>query len=274
VTEEDSVDRLLYEVFRSPRYRNVCAAVILNIGRAELGKRANFRAAVKATKDKLHQIGGAYFRGVPKYTVWLDKLRTAKEVGDDQEFRHLCSQFMAFHSSTLERLEILDRFYDSLFARLPRIHSIIDVGCGLNPLSIPWIPIVSSADYYAYDIYRDLVQFVGHFLELAGARAHAEAADVLHSPPTVRADLAFVFKNVPCFDQIDKTATGQLIDRLNARFVVISFPRRSLGGSDQFLTKQYAARFAQLVEGRSWTVSRMEYKTELVFLIDKTETRP
>lgn len=274
MTQEDSLNQLVNEVLRSPKYRFVCEDAIQNIGRAELQKRRTLKAAVKATKDKLHQIGGAYFRGTPKYAAWLDKLTSAKQTGNDQEFRSLCIEFMNFHSSTLERLKILDRFYDALFARLPRIHSVIDIACGLNPLSIPWMPIASSTDYYAYDIYKDLIEFIGNFVKLAGGKPHVEAGDVLHNPPTIRADLAFVLKNVPCFDQIDKAATVQLISRLDARYVVVSFPQRSLGGADRFLAKQYAARLAELVEGRSWTVSRMEYKTELVFLIDKTETKP
>jgi 16S rRNA (guanine(1405)-N(7))-methyltransferase len=274
VTQEDSVDRLLKEVRRSPKYRFVCQDAIENIGKTELAKRRSFKAAVKATKDKLHQIGGAYFRGTPKYATWLDKLRTTKRAGNEEEFRSLCIRFMSFHSSTLERLGILDGFYASLFSRLPAIHSILDVACGLNPLAIPWMPIAGSTDYYAYDIYTDLIEFIGDFVKLAGAQPHAHAADVLHNPPTVAADLALVLKNVPCFDQIDKAATAQLVDRLDAKYVLVSFPRQSLGGTGGFLTRQYAARFAELVKGRHWVISRMEYKTELVFLIDKTETRP
>lgn len=274
MTQELLVDRLLQQVLTSPKYRSVCEDAIRYIGRTELAKRGTLKAAVKATKDKLHQIGGAYFRSTPKYAAWLDKLRTAKQEENQEKFRRLCIQFMSVHSSTFERLEELNRFYVSLFSRLPPIHSILDVACGLNPLAIPWMPISGSTDYYAYDIYIDLIEFIGNFVKLTGVRSHAQAVDVLHNPPTVRADLAFVLKNVPCFDQIDKAAAAQLVDRLDARYILVSFPRQSLGGTGEFLTRQYTARFAELVKDRHWAVSRMEYKTELVFLIDKTETRP
>jgi len=274
VTQELLVDRLLQHVLTSPKYRFVCEDAIRYIGRTELAKRGTLKAAVKATKDKLHQIGGAYFRSTPKYATWLEKLKRAKQEENQEKFRRLCIQFMSVHSSTFERLEELDRFYVSLFSRLPPIHSILDVACGLNPLAIPWMPIADSTDYYAYDIYNDLIEFIANFVKLTGVRPHAQAADVLHSPPTVRADLAFVLKNVPCFDQIDKAATARLVDRLDAKYVVVSFPRQSLGGAGGFLMRQYVARFAELVKGRDWAISRMEYKTELAFLIDKTETRP
>lgn len=274
MTQELLVDRLLQQVLTSPKYRSVCEDAIRYIGRTELAKRGTLKAAVKATKDKLHQIGGAYFRSTPKYAAWLDKLRTAKQEENQEKFRRLCIQFMSVHSSTFERLEELNRFYVSLFSRLPPIHSILDVACGLNPLAIPWMPISGSTDYYAYDIYIDLIEFIGNFVKLTGVRSHAQAVDVLHNPPTVGADLAFVLKNVPCFDQIDKAAAAQLVDQLDARYILVSFPRQSLGGTGEFLTRQHTARFAELVKDRHWAVSRMEYKTELVFLIDKTETRP
>ena len=274
MTQELLVDRLLQQVLESPKYRFVCADAIRYIGRTELAKRGTLKAAVKATKDKLHQIGGAYFRSTPKYAAWLDELRAAKQEENQEKFRRLCVQFMSVHSSTFERLEELDRFYGSLFSRLPPIRSILDLACGLNPLAIPWMPIAGSADYYAYDIYIDLIEFIGNFVKLTSVRPHAQALDVLHKPPTVRADLAFVLKNVPCFDQIDKAAAAQLVDRLDVKYVVVSFPRQSLGGGGGFVSRQYAARLAELVKGRDWAVSRMEYKSELVFLIDKTETRP
>jgi 16S rRNA (guanine(1405)-N(7))-methyltransferase len=134
---EKQLGRLLEAVLKSPKYRTVCEDLIRNIGTRELSKQQNLKAAIKSTKNKLHQIGGAYFVKMPKYQVWLGKLRSAKNSGNDDLFRKTCTEIMRYHSSTRDRLNILDEFYKRIFALLPPVHSIVDVACGLHPLAIP-----------------------------------------------------------------------------------------------------------------------------------------
>ena len=47
-----------------------------------------------------------------------------------------------------------------------------------------------SVEYYACDIYKDLVEFLNAFMKLAGINGIAEVRDVLHSPPQRSADVA------------------------------------------------------------------------------------
>ena len=104
------VDRLLREVLASSKYGRVDAHFIKSIARIELLKAENLREAVKATKRTLHQVSGAYFVGRQKYRSWLRELERTKQNGAD-EFQKSCFRIMNSHSSTRERLGILDKFY-------------------------------------------------------------------------------------------------------------------------------------------------------------------
>jgi 16S rRNA (guanine(1405)-N(7))-methyltransferase len=64
-------------------------------------------------------------------------------------------------------------------------------------------------------------------------------------------------------------AGARLLDTLAARFVLVSFPVRSLGGREKGMAATYEARFATLVAGRGWSVRRYRFATELAFLVDK-----
>ena len=55
----------------------------------------------------------------------------------EPELKSACRDILTLHSSTRERLPILDRFYRAVFEITGQPASILDLGCGLNPLACP-----------------------------------------------------------------------------------------------------------------------------------------
>jgi len=266
MTTTDPLDALVAAVVKN-KYRRVCQELIRHVGARELAARRNLKAAVKATKNKLHQVGGVYFAARMDYDAALDELRQA--AGDRERFRRVCRELMARHASTRERADILDEFYRATLSGIGPLRTVLDVACGLNPLAIPWMPLDENVLYYACDVYTDLTAFIGAFLPLAGVRGQAEACDVTLSPPTQRADLALVLKTIPCLEQIDKSAGARLLEQLDAAFLLVSFPAHSLGGRDRGMVENYEAHFRELVRGKPWGVQRFEFEGELAFLVSK-----
>jgi len=244
--------------------------LVARIGAAELGKGRKFKEAVKATKNKLHQVGGAYFTAALNYDRWLTELIQAP--GADS-LKRSCWTVMGKHASTRERLPFLKNFYSKIFSYIPPPATVLDAACGLNPLSIPWMPLTPKTRYLACDIYADMVAFVGEIMDLLPVEGQAEVCDVITSPPDAAVDLAMVLKTIPCLEQVDKNAGPRLLDGLNARYLVLSFPAKSLGGrGGKGMVDNYQARFEELVDGRNWKIlARLEFDTELVFVIQSQE---
>jgi len=266
--ETEELEQLVGAVLKSPKCRNICEDLIRNIGRRELSKRRSTREAIKATKNRLHQIGGAYFLTRPSYPVWLERLREAKERGN-QELKKVCVEIMNYHQSTRERLNVLDEFYNHVFSLLPPVHSIVDVACGFHPLAIPWMPLSGEVKYCAYDAYVDLAEFLNGFLSLIDVEGCAEARDIAQNPPEVRVDLAFALNMVPCLEQIEKSAGLKVLESINADSLVISFPVRSLSGKRKGMREFHEARFRQLAQRKKWVFQHSELGTELIFLVQK-----
>ncbi|HEU5369687.1 MAG TPA: hypothetical protein VFU69_14540 [Ktedonobacterales bacterium] len=264
----DQLDALVQAVLASPRYRGICAELVRDIGARELAKRPKLAEAIKATKSKLHQIGGAYLGG-RDYTAWLAALTRASEAGGAPALKAMCRQVMGYHASTRERLPILESFYASALADLPPARVVLDLACGLNPLAIPWMPLAADAEYYAYDVYEDMADFLNGFLALAQMRGHAEARDVLSRCPDQRANLALLLKALPCLEQLEAGASLRLLEQVNADHLLVSFPARSLGGRQKGMAQHYEARFRQLVADKPWAIKRFEFATEIAFLITK-----
>jgi 16S rRNA (guanine(1405)-N(7))-methyltransferase len=259
------LEKLITAVQKSSKYQHLTPELVRQVGERELTIRRSFKAALKATKNKLHQVGGAYLDRKIDY----EKARLQLEIAAHQpdQLRAACLDVMSLHASTRERLPILDTFYTQIFAHLPPIHVVLDIASGLNPLALPWMPLADNATYLACDIYADLMHFLQQVMPLFDVQAKAFVQDVVSQPPTAQVDLALILKTLPVLEQVDKTAASRLLDRVQANYILITFPVHSLGGRRKGMVENYAIRFAEWVNGRSWQVQRFDYETELAFLV-------
>lgn len=267
--ENDQLEKLVESVRDSARYREISGELIREIGARELARRASFKEAVKAAKSKLHQVGGAYFADSRAYATWLNDLRQLSEAGErDQLLAHL-KKIMSHHASTRERLPILEQFYTTVLADLPPIRSVLDLACGFNPLALPWMPLEKSVEYYACDIYQDMIDFLNQIFPLMQVHGEAQVCNIIQACPTRKVDVAFVLKTLPCLEQLEKAAGSRLLQTIHADSIVVSFPIHSLGGRNRGMETHYAARFRELVEDTAWSVKQFDFATELVFLLTK-----
>jgi 16S rRNA (guanine(1405)-N(7))-methyltransferase len=263
------LEELVRSVVESPKYRTVSEDLVRRIGLRELAARRSLKEAVKATRNKLHQVAGAYLDGRPNYTAWAEQIAAAAEAGES-DLQRVSLQIMQHHASTRERVGILSTFYTTTLAGLPPIRSVLDVACGLNPLARPWMPLAPDATYYACDIFADMMGFLNDYFRIAGVRGQAQVCDLVGDPPQQPVDLALVLKALPPLEQLDKRAGLNLLRALNAKYLLVSFPARSLGGRDKGMVEYYADRFLALAAAEGWPVERFEFANELAFRVRKS----
>jgi 16S rRNA (guanine(1405)-N(7))-methyltransferase len=272
---DDHLDELVTTVLASAKYRHLSPELVRSVGTLELAKRRSIKEAVKGTKNKLHQVAGMYLPSTVNYASWLTQLTSAFQSTDTDTVSSACRQVMARHASTRERLSIIDEFYATTLRGLGPIHRILDIACGLNPLSLLWMPLAEGAIYYAYDIYADMVAFLASVFDLERIHGrshvvgHAVVLDVIDATPSQPADVALILKALPCLEQIDKTAGARLLRSVRADHLLVSFPMHSLGGRGKGMMENYEARFRSLIEDTNWSIERFEFATELVFRVSK-----
>lgn len=267
MADSETLDALVSAVQSSAKYATVTPEFVRKLGAQELKKHSRLKEAVKATKNRLHQVAGAYLASPPKYEAWLDLLAAAPTL---DERREVCRALMQTHASTRERLPTLNQFYRVALAEVAPVRSVIDIACGLNPLAIPFMPLAEGAAYYACDIYTDLADFLNRAFPLLRITGAAWAADLTQTIPDQHTDLAIIVKAIPCLQQLDKGIGARLLDGINADHILVSYPAQSLGGSSKGMRANYEAQFAELVAGKGWTIHRYDFATELAFLITKT----
>jgi 16S rRNA (guanine(1405)-N(7))-methyltransferase len=262
------LEKLISAVQANPKYRAITPALVRRICAIELAKGRDYREAIKAVRNKLHQIGGAFLESGADFPRWSAILSTLPP-GDTPALRDFCRTIMAHHASTRERLPILEHIFTETLAPLAPVASVLDLACGLNPLAIPWMPLADQAPYLACDIYEDLTVFLSRFLAHLGRPGGAEVCDLVESTPAYPVQLALLLKAIPCLEQIDKEIARRLLESIPARHILVSFPAHSLGGRSKGMPENYTSHFSELVTGRPWTIHRYQFPGELVFRIDK-----
>lgn len=266
-------DEIATRIARSARYRDVDPALVNRLVAEEAARGGTATDVTKRVKRRLHQAVGA-FRGAAATERIMAPIRAAwsGNLADDA-FRAECRAALARHASTRERLADLETLYTLVWRRIggsPR--SILDLGCGLSPLALPWMGLARDARYHAVDADARPLATVDAFLGLVGQPHTVLAADLAGTlPPLAAADVALLLKLVPTLDRQEPAAAARLVRSLRSRHAVISFPRRSLGGRSKGLERPYRSRLeALMAEVGASEVAETTVASELVFIVDLT----
>ena len=256
---------IIERVLRSPRYRDVDRSLLARLAGQELPRARNADDAVKRVKRRLHQAVGA-FRGAARAdaieATWSGDLTAPA-------FRAACAHALRAHASTRERLESLDAFYAGIWAVTGVPARVLDLGCGLNPLTLPWMGLAPEATYHASDVDRRPLAAVASFLELVGQPHEVEARDVVERPPAGEADVALMLKLVTTLDRQVPEAAARVLAALRVRHAVVRFPTHSLGGHGKGMERTYRARVDRLVADAACisSVAEASVPSELVFVL-------
>jgi len=265
---QNNIDKLVEEVIKRPKYQHIMLDLILYVGKQELGKRDSYKSALKETLTRLHQVGGAYLNQKINYSDWLIQFSNLASPSDS-EFKKTCLRMMQLHASTKERVPIIEYLFSESLSQIGPIHSVLDLACGLNPLSIPWMPLVEDCVFYACDIFTDMVDFVNGFINLSKLKGEAFCCNLAESIPAHKVQLALLLKTMPCLEQLDKRIIPQILEKINADHLLVSYPVYSISGKQKGMMSTYKNHFAQLIMDSKWHSQEFVFKSELVYLLSK-----
>ena len=252
-------------VQRSARYRDVDASLLARFADEEMTRAKNTDDAVKRVKRRLHQAVGAFRGSTPADAIadaWTGDLAAPA-------FRAACADALRGHASTRERTPHLEAFYRGIWSVTGTPGSVLDLGCGLNPLALPWMDLARDAMYVASDVDRRPLATVTSFLELVGQPHEIEVRDLVEVPPTDEADVALLLKLVTTLDRQDPEAAARLLSVLRVKHAVVSFTRQSLGGRGKGMERTYRERLDRLGKDaeRVIEVTEASVPNELVFVL-------
>ena len=259
------VEAIVTAVKQSKKYRDTHEETIRVLAADALKRYRKPKSALKSVREQLHSIMAPYL-GDPDYETAVNQLQTAFASHDPAQVKATCRNLLHDHLSTRERLPILDNFYHKIFQVTGKPTAILDIACGLNPLAFPWMGLEAPIDFYAYDIHESRIAFLNQYFALQGLPQLARVQDVAHHLPQEKADIALFLKEMPRFERNYKGRGRPLLQSLNVRHIVISFPTISTHGGRN-LTNRYRDFLHQLIDGLNWGVTELLFEGELVFCL-------
>lgn len=227
---------IVSKIKKSKKYSGITTEVIARevsefIKRVPGYERLKESFILKQIKTRLHKIYGSF--QTTKKTKAKKLLDKYAETKDNKILREI----METNISTKERLGSYGWVYGEIFKRTKDIDSIMDLGCGLNPLSFPYMEPENDIKYYAYDINENDLEIVREFFNIYRTDNIVSAID-LKNPEEARklspADICLMFK---LLDPLEKSSgnhklSEELIKILSAkcRYIVVSFSTKTLSG--------------------------------------------
>ena len=191
------------------------------------------------------------------------------------EKKKVLGELLLAHSSTRERVGFARELYQKIFISCPE--KILDLGCGLHPLSVPLMGLrKSGVQYFAYDIHADEMEVVNEFFGLwmrehKTFRAKAGVLDLLDVGEVEKlpeADIALLFKVVDVLDaNRGHTRSEALLRAVPSSRMVVSFATKTMSGRKMTAPRR---RWMEWMCSRlGWKFMIFEFENEIFYVIEK-----
>ena len=234
-------------------------------------KNKDVRGIVKLIEKELHTT----------YSQFLSTNKAKRE--NALEKAESISELLDFHKSTKERIETYDEVYQKITqfiqskdSTIKKI-SILDIACGMNPLSIEkmnkhvsvsnWMGCdvnASDMEYLqkAYDRFKFKGEFFSFDVTLEESLINLESKEV---------DILFAFKALDSFEYFKRNISFDILKRLNYRFGIISFATFSLGGRKKIPITKRAWLF-KFFEREGIKYELYETDNEVYIMFERSDT--
>jgi len=222
----------------------------------DLEAKKNREFAVKEVRRRLRGIYGAF-----KIIRNKEKLLSQIENLNDTEHH---DKILRLHKSTRERLREYGEVYRKIFDVTGKPKTILDLGCGLNPFSLPYMGI--KLRYYAFDISDAEAKFIQEYFDKFGIKGWAVSVDLFEAEKFPKADVCFMFKLLDTLESQKRDVSKELIEKIDAKYLVVSFPTVSLGGRKKISTRRLVW-FRRIIE--KYPYITFSISNEIFFIIHK-----
>ncbi len=172
----------------------------------------------KATRERLHGVVSAF-----------------NELGKVSPSGGLES-LLERHASTRERLPLIrmDALYARIFAVTGEPRSVLDLACGLNPL---YLLRRCACPVTGVDVSRSCVELLSREPNFTGVWTDLLSDGAV---PAGRFHVALLFKILPLLERQQPGSASRIMEEIDAEYLVISFPTRTLGGRNVNMERNYA----------------------------------
>jgi len=253
---------------------------------SEFTKSVYFKDCIKFCRSRLRKKAGLYLKSMDE-----------KKISEISKFEdNEIKKILLAHKSSFERYEYYPKIYDQIFQKLNKksfsssqnVFTILDLGCGLNPLSYLFFEekLFKTSNYLALDIDKRALKIVNIFFKqksLNGKTFHMDVSELTkqkyltgrtakkeimtRKTNDFSCDLVFVFKLLELIEKKGHKNSERLITSLDAKMIVASFPKKTISGKSMKVIKK--PWLERMLNRLNYAFETFEIPTEIFYLIYK-----
>ncbi|MFP4117422.1 MAG: hypothetical protein ACLFTR_00710 [Candidatus Woesearchaeota archaeon] len=235
------------------------------------GKKTPKKELVKRVRAELHRINGSFNVDFEHRKKLMHDYLGTKDRG------HIIS-LLETHSSTKERLPIYENLYANLFDITGVPASILDLGCGLNPLSSIFMEH-DGLDYLACDISEDILELLDMFFDVQEkTEGETRKLNLFESSKRYifkdieQFDICFLFKVLDVIEQSKSHKISEdIIASVPADWVIVSFSKKTVSGKK--MNHPYRGWLDKMLHRLMYMSKIIEYEDEIFYIIKKKQER-
>lgn len=229
-------------------------------------KSKQFKEVVKEIRKEIGIVYGSFLtQDFTKKEKLLENIKNKNEI----------VELLKLHKSTRERVDYYEKIYKQIFMWYTPKIGICDLACGLNPLSYILIEeiIKTKPYYYASDLNPKDMDYLNSFFKKFKINGIAKSYDIttmsfLLDKKFQECDLVFLFKALDSFEFAKKNISKEILEKLPQKYIVVSFPTKSLVSKEEFKIEKRNWLF-NFLNKKGWNYQTFEVENELFILINK-----
>lgn len=164
-----------------------------------------------------------------------------------------------YHKSILER--DYSGLYEKIFSITGEVKSILDIGCGLNPLTL------KNYQYYAYDIDKDVLSKVKKHFKKNNIKSEVKEKNFFVDFKYPKADVCFLFKVLRLIDFKGHKNAEKILKSLDVKWIVASFATKTISG--RRMNYPRVGWFEILLKRLKWKYEKFYWQNESFYVIGK-----
>nr|MCK4929715.1 hypothetical protein [Nanoarchaeota archaeon] len=228
-----------------------------------LQRAKEYKELVKTIRAELREVYGVFI--LKDYKKRYELLKELKKNPSIENH----NKILGLHKSSKERLPYYSLVYKKIFeiAGVPK--RIIDLACGLNPFSYPFLGC--KPEYVACDLSEKDLDFIKEYFKIMRIKGSTKKINLIKSnlyEVVKKNDLVLLFKTLDSLETIKRNISGQVLRNIQGKFIVVSFSTKSLGGG-KIIRKEKRAWFERLIKKLGYRSKIFEIPGETFYIITK-----
>lgn len=272
--ENSKVIELVQKIRQARKYKHLSEELIKSEVESYIKKYPKYqeykeKLILKEIKAKLHKIHGSF-----QIKDTSKRMKLLEELKNNPKNLLFIEKILETNSSTKERLDIYPELYEKIFELTGKPKSILDLGCGLNPVSFPYMNIRNNITYYAYDISKSDAEFLSKFFEMMKISYETEPVNLSNMENIKllpKADICFMFKLLDVLEKSGHKYSEEIIKVLaeKCKYLIVSFATKTVTGKP--MNYPYRGWIERMLTRIDLNYKILEFESEFFYVIRKNE---